>query len=245
VNFGDLVLQNESITDKFGRTIETRLYTGQGSYIATKKDLDALGRTKKAYNPGSSTEGTSYGYDELGRISRITYADGSQESFDRSHSLGDNIVDRIDPASKKRREISDALGRIYEVVEDPGTQGLNLTTSYTYDALDNLTTVTQGSQPQRVFAYNSLKQLLSAGNPEIGSSGNERVYYDYDANGNLYTKTMPDGLVTTYSYDELDRVITRSYSDNTAAVTYCYDGTSLMVRSAVAADLRHRLQKAV
>jgi hypothetical protein len=42
-------------------------------------------------------------------------------------------------------------------------------TSYTYDVLGNLLTVTQGSLSQRSFAYDSLSWLLCAANPEIAS----------------------------------------------------------------------------
>ena len=56
----------------------------------------------------------------------------------------------IDQAAKKRKSVSDALGRLAQVYEDP--QGANHLTSYGYDALDNLTTVTQGEQT-RTFVY--------------------------------------------------------------------------------------------
>ena len=48
-------------------------------------------------------------------------------------------------------------GRIKSATEDP--TGIDLT-SYNYDALDNLHTVTQGTLPTRTFTYNSLSQLV-------------------------------------------------------------------------------------
>lgn len=76
--------------------------------------------------------------------------------------------------------MSDALGRLAQVTEDPTTGGLNYLTAYTYDVLGNLRTVTQGTQPARVFTYNSLSRLTLASNPESGN-----VSYAYDAAGNL------------------------------------------------------------
>lgn len=134
-----------------------------------------------------------------------------------------------DPASKIRVTTADALGRITEVIEDPGTfpAQLNYTTSYAYDLLDNLTGVTQGSQP-RSFTYDSLGRLVKATNPESGSvcyghySGSDCVP-EYDGNGNVLKKTDALNVVTTFVYDALNRVTHKSYSDTTASVTYTYD----------------------
>ncbi len=72
-------------------------------------------------------------------------------------------------------------------------------TSYAYDTLDNLTTVTQGVQT-RSFVYDSLKRLTSATNPESGTTS-----YLYDANGNLKQKTDALGKWLSYNYDALNR----------------------------------------
>lgn len=111
------------------------------------------------------------------------------------------------------------LGRLVQVYEDPSN--LNYLTSYSYDTLNNLTTVSQGSQT-RSFAYDSLKRLSSAINPESGTIG-----YTYDPNGNLLTKTDARSVTATYTYDALNRAATRSYGDGTPAVTYSYDSTSI------------------
>jgi YD repeat-containing protein len=56
------------------------------------------------------------------------------------------------------------------VQEDPS--GLNYKTVYSYDALNNLLSVTQngsnsGSARIRTFTYDSLSRLLCAANPEV------------------------------------------------------------------------------
>ena len=45
----------------------------------------------------------------------------------------------------------------------------------------------------------------------------------YDANGNVTQKIGWPNLTTTYAYDALNRVASKSYSDSTPAVTYSYD----------------------
>jgi YD repeat-containing protein len=64
-----------------------------------------------------------------------------------------------------------------------------------------------------------LSRLTDANNPENGHIG-----YSYDVASNLTTKT--DGrFTTTYVYDSLNRVTSRSYSGTpaTPSVTYAYD----------------------
>jgi YD repeat-containing protein len=90
--------------------------------------------------------------------------------------------------------------------------------------LDDLITVTQGTHPSRSFLYDSLKRLTDATNPESG-----QLHYTYDNNSNLQTKTdsRVPAVTATYSYDAVNRVASRTYSDGTPAVAYKYDGQSL------------------
>ncbi len=138
------------------------------------------------------------------------------------------------------------------------TQGSNLTggtgssyqyslatpyvTLYTYDERNNLLQVTQkGSATSssqwrtRSFVYDSLSRLTQAQNPESGT-----ISYTYDANSNLVTKTAPSPnqlptgtktVVTTYTYDALNRLTGKSYVDgfsnpSTPNVVYGYDGVA-------------------
>ena len=121
-----------------------------------------------------------------------------------------------DQAGKARQNRTDALGRLVQVIEDPGV--LNYTTTYAYNALDSLTGVTQGSQT-RTFAYDWLGRLTSATNPESGTTN-----YTYDGNGNLTSRTDALSRTTTMSYDRVDRVTLKDYPAGTPDVTYCYDG---------------------
>lgn len=137
-----------------------------------------------------------------------------------------------DQAGKRRMSKINSLGQLTDVWEIKaaeagqteaitfGALSLNgYKTSYQYDTLNNLTKVIQGTQPNRNFTYSSLSRLLTASNPESGTIG-----YVYDDGGNLTNKTDARGVQTTYGYDALNRVISRSYNDNlTPTVAYTYD----------------------
>jgi YD repeat-containing protein len=117
------------------------------------------------------------------------------------------------------------------VREDPAT--LAYDTYYTYDTLDDLSGTRQAGTcangdpvaspctggTARSFTYTSLKRLATALNPESGPTPTQ---YTYDANGNLSTRTDAR-LTATLTYDDLNRPLTRSYSDSTPPVQYVYD----------------------
>jgi YD repeat-containing protein len=128
-----------------------------------------------------------------------------------------------DQAGKKRRSRVDGFGRLARVDEPDATGNLGdvatpvQPTLYTYDALNNLTMVSQygvplgGSSPvsqNRSFGYSSLGRLISADNPESGV-----IHYEYYPNGNLKKKTDARTTTINYTYDELNRNRTVDYSD--------------------------------
>jgi RHS repeat-associated protein len=214
--YGDNLLKAQVVYDSLGRKTETRQYEEANNYILLKQEYDSMGRVYRVSNPyrlPASPDWTVTSFDALGRVKTITTPDSAVVTT----SYSGNTVTATDQAGKTRRSVSDALGRLKEVYEDPSS--LNYLTSYSYDALDNLTTVNQGSQT-RTFNYDSLKHLTSTSNPESGT-----VSYQYDNNGNLTQKTDARSVVTTYNYDALNRNINTIYSDSTPRVNRYYDGS--------------------
>ncbi len=235
----DGVLVSQLVYDQMGRTIETRQYEGGSNFISRQTQYDALGRPYKTSNPfrplqQQSADWTVQAFDALGRVTSVTTPDTAVVST----AYSGNTVTVTDQAGKTRKSVTDALGRLIEVYEDPN--GAAYQTSYTYDTLDNLVKVTQGSQ-QRFFMYDSLRRLLRARIPEQGTyssldlsdplTGNSAWSggYQYDANSNVTQKTDARGVVSTYVYDELDRNTTIDYSDTTSInpdVKRFYDGAT-------------------
>lgn len=235
----DNMLVSSVVYDQMGRTIETRQYVAGSNYIATQSQYDALGRLHKTSNPfrpwlSETPVWTTSVFDDLGRTISVTTPDSATVST----SYSGNSVTVTDQALKKRKSVTDALGRLKEVYEDP--TGVNYQTSYDYDVLDSLVKVTQGTQ-QRFFMYDSLKRLIRARNPEQSTlgglaladplTGNSAwsVGYQYDANGNLTQKTDARGVVSTYVYDTLNRNTTVDYSDTASInpdVKWFYDGAT-------------------
>ena len=207
---GDNTLKSVGIYDDMGRTTESRQYETSSNYIVTKRGYDVLGRAYRVSNPyrpwnSESAVWNTVVYDALGRTLSATTPDSAAVTT----SFYGNTVTATDQAGKSRKSVTDALGRLTTVYEDPSS--LNYSTSYTYDVLNDLTQVSQGSQT-RTFVYDSLKRLTSSANPESGTATVDA----YDNNGNILVSTDARGVSTHVSYDELNRPTRRWYNGSSS-----------------------------
>jgi RHS repeat-associated protein len=243
---GTVVLTKQTNVDGYGRAVLHKLTTDPEGATYSTVGYDSLGRTYQVSTPYRSTSDTTYGvttthYDALGRSTTVIQSDNSQVTT----SYSQNCTTVTDEAGKARRSCSDGLGRLIRVWEDPAS--LDYETDYQYDPLGNLLCVHQkgtdatadkactdptvpSAWRPRTLTYDMLSRLLTSYNPESGN-----MSYTYDNNGNVHTKTAPKPnqtgtatVVTTYTYDALNRLTGKSYSDgSTAPVQYSYDGASL------------------
>lgn len=214
--------------DGLGRSVSAVQSEG-ATAITSRQEYDALGRIKRSYNLYRTTADETYGwtetgYDALSRVVRVeTFKSNAASTGAVVTQYNGNTVTVIDQAGKQRRSVTDALGRLTSVIEDPNS--LNYQTGYLYDVLGNLRQVQQGQQT-RTFTYNSLSRLTSSQNPESGT-----LSYQYDANGNLAQRIDARGVTAIYAYDALNRVTSRSYTNDpqqTPAVSYKYDTPGIM-----------------
>jgi RHS repeat-associated protein len=238
--------------DGLGRPIRSAKLNGEaGPNVVDDVDTcyDALGRKSFVTYPyqmsgwmqgsyhcppdAATPPGDSFTYDALGRVTRVTHSDGSHVDTDYSQFP---VVTGTDEAGKRRRNQTDALGRLIAVWEPDANGNLSYETDYQYDTLDNLVRVDQkGGDPDpanwrtRTFAYDSLSRLIQANNPESGT-----ITYAYDNAGNLISKTAPAPnqfdpsvtVTTSYAYDALNRLTSKSFSTG-GGVVYVYDQSNL------------------
>jgi RHS repeat-associated protein len=189
-----------------------------GGNIKSENEYGAYGQVSAVTVPHREgdpppLDKTTYGYGGISQLSSVTFAEGGAISYVYDH----NHRTMTNTDGHKRRYTYQEDGRIIEVMdEDTGGQ-LTVATTYGYDALGRLITITQGVQT-RSFTFDNLGRLKSETHPESGT-----VNFTYDANSNLLTKTDARAITTTYTYDELNRVTQKAYSDSTPWVTYFYD----------------------
>jgi RHS repeat-associated protein len=218
--------------------------TGDLTYGLTTYTYDALDRTCVVAPPTGTAQSSCPTGAVTGDIV-TTYSGRATAVFDEGN--GTQSVERISQV--------DGLGHLVSICEvssatltgqnaTPAACNLDITptpnlgflTTYLYNALDDLTNVTQGTMAARTFSYDSLSRLLCASNPENSSAACPTtatsshtagtVGYSYDANSNLSTRTDARNIVTTYTYDSLNRNTQKSYSDGTPTATFLYDASS-------------------
>lgn len=169
----DGALVTKQFLDAFGRIIETRQYEGGSNYIVVQQQYDALGRLCRTSNPyrpwqGESAIWSQSAFDTLGRVLSVTTPDQAVTTT----AYHGNWVLATDPIGRKRLSLTNVLGKVSDVWEittpDSATEAISFPghadvtagyrTSYAYDVFDNLTGVTQGTQPSRTFLYDSLSR---------------------------------------------------------------------------------------
>ena len=198
-------------------------------------DLDAFGnlsfqsdrcRTNDSENPqtaGACQPGTLHlDYDPFGRVGRIRHtADGGADTAELSYQgLRTTRTTWKRPAGAAAGQPFyvesqlDGFGRLVEVREhgDPSWFPERRKTSYTYDAVDRLLTVSLcaadagwscvGTAQMRSFTYDGLGNLRVATEPESGTTN----YTSYDAGGHLRRWTDARENSRIVSYDCAERV---------------------------------------
>jgi RHS repeat-associated protein len=191
--------------------------------------------------------GSTYAYDALGRVTQLTHPDNTYFSIVYNERATEETDEGNGSGNVQHVYQIDGLGRLASVCEVTGNTSytwLGITptpqacsqdiaatgflTSYTYDTLGNSLTVAQGGINGRSFTFDGLSRLATEGNPESGS-----VTYSYNSAGDLYQRIVPEPNqtgtakeTTTYTYDVLHRIASKTYSDGTPSVGYYYDQAS-------------------
>jgi RHS repeat-associated protein len=201
--------------DGLGHPVRAEVTSDPQGTIYTDTSYDGLGRLYTVSNPyrsgndpTTSSGSTAYIYDPLGRKCVEVPPDGtavsgnicpaSAPAKDLFTQYSGSTTTVTDQTGKKRQSTTDGLGRLIQVVEDPG--GLGYITNYTVDVFGNLTQVVQNGSHIRTFTYDSLSRLLCSSNPEnsfalcpntaTSTYTPGTIGYTYDAEGNVASKTV-------------------------------------------------------
>lgn len=187
-------------------------------WVESDYEYDGLGRIIRETNAGLSSFSK---YDVLGKLIEMGRSSGSGEEEIASYTyaietLGSQIVWKtsIEDANDK---ISYSYANVKgQVIKTSPPTGSGPSVLITYDLLGRLTQTTYGNATTTI-QYNPAGLKTQMVDPDMGT-----WTYTYDAQGNLLTQTSATNT-TTLTYDGLNRVISKSFSDGSPAVSFTYD----------------------
>jgi YD repeat-containing protein len=246
-----------SVTNALGHVTQITAYNSHGQPL-TIVDPNGL-TTTLAYDErlrltsrDVGGELTSYEYDGVGQLKKVTLPDGSflAYTYDPAHRLTDiidalgNLIhygldamgnrtleqvrDPVGALARTRSRVFNSLNRLFQEI---GAQ--NQTTQYAYDNQGNVTSVDgplAGTVDVTTNTYDALNRLIGITDPASG-----QVSYGYNALDQLTSVTDPRSLLTSYDINGLGD-LNQQVSPDTGTTANTYDSAGNLQRSTDAKD---------
>ncbi len=156
-------------------------------------------------------ESISYEYTPTGKPDKITYPDLSEVNF--VYNQHDKLTSMIDPAGTTSY-VYDTIHRLTSMTDANG-----FTVSYEYDEANNLTKITYPGNKAVTYMYDELNRLET-----VTNWLSQTATYTYDTAGHLTGLTNFNGTTTAYEYDDADRLtsLENRKSGNSVLSTYSF-----------------------
>jgi RHS repeat-associated protein len=209
----------------------TRAYDDGGRITGT---TDPLGHTAtRGYDSAGNVTSTidaagghaAFGYDAGNRMTSRTDPDGNTTTF--AYDSVVNLTAQTTPLGEKTSYTYDADGRRSTAVDPrgnaPGANAAAYTTTYAYNADNDLISVTDALKHVTKYSYDSAGRRTKVTDPAGAATA-----FAYDAANRLTAVTAPDGGTTTYVYDAANR-LTSQTDANGHATTIKYDAASRVI----------------
>ncbi len=268
----------QTITDPCGRMITLTFSGGQLTTIddpsttpARQVSLgyDAFGNLQSITDPNGHTISYTYdvnrnmtqlqdargslfniGYDASGRVSSLTNA---LSTTTIAYGLPVNTVTQHGAGTTRDIDYTfDGLGRLVQI--DGACCGM--TEAYTYDAQNNMTSMTDANGNVTTMTYDALGNMLTVTDAllntitmtyepasdrlsSVTDARGNTTNYSYDGSGNMVTVNQPLGITRSYSYDAQGNLLTETDGEGNM-ISYSYDacGNRNLVQIGTSVDSR-------
>lgn len=225
----------KTVTYTYSKRNKSYSYGGRLGY----QNYDSWGNV--TYSSENGATSVTYKYGSNGQPTSIKYSDQDSQTFDvatmtyNSAGMQTSLTD-VD-AGKTTYEY-DALGRVTKQTDAKGNVTTNtynasglivsstcggITTSYTYDSKMRLTKEVTGSQ-SIAYTYDSYGRLTKKTYTIDGTT--LTFSYVYNTNGQLASKTFPDGMTENYTYDSYGNLTCIKMGSTRVWELSAYSGTS-------------------
>lgn len=225
-----------SVTDALGN-VTSYTYDEVGNLIMV---TDAKGNS------------TYYTYDDMGRVIKMTNALG--KTAEATYDISGNVLTSTDFAGKLTSYTYDEFDRLASKTTEDGTITYSYTvdgklssvkdstgtTKYTYDSMDGLKKVVYPNGEYVEYTYDDSCRLTSV-KTAYGTTKYEwdkldrlirvvdrngyATVYEYDENGNRSAVRYANGIVISYKYDEVNRLISEKALDKQGGLVAQYEYT--------------------
>ena len=148
----------------------------------------------------ANTNITSFTYDAFGRVTKTTFPSNYFETY--AYDAVNNLTSKTD---RKGQTINYVYDDMYRLTQKTYPDSTNV--EYVYDLVGKLLSVTDPTGTYG-FAYDNMGRLVGTTTQYAFLSGTYTTSYTYDADSNRLTMTDPQGGVTNYAYDTLNRLST-------------------------------------
>jgi len=208
--------------DMLNRKVATTHHGFNGGLIWQSAQYDNLGRVTQQsipFNPSDQPLYTSFEYDVLGRVVKITKADESV-ILNKYDGLSITTINQLNQTATQEK---DARGDLAKTIDHAGN-----ITKYQYDAFGNLTSMTDSEKNISTITYDDLGHKIVIDDPDKGN-----WVYEYDSLGKLINQLDANNFavngvsqtnqITTFKYDNLGRMIAKTDAAGTSIWMYGND----------------------
>ncbi len=159
---------------------------------------------------------TAYGYDSSGNLTSVTDPEGyiTRFYYDQSH----NLTRITSPAGSEQHLNYDLNGRAVSI-----TDGMGHPTHFNYDLVNGLATVTDANGNSTRFTFTPANGVVTG----ITDALNQNYTFTHDSNFNPTSITNPRGVTTSYTFDAMGNMLTKTISDGISSENYAATYNSL------------------
>ena len=251
--------------DRFDRPIAAKTRTVSGNFARVDREYDSLGRVRRQSAPcwdHSCTQyWTTFTYDPLGRVAQVQRPiSDSNPSLQSSLTYYEGLTTRsVDALGKQSTHVGNVVGQLARSIDHDGHYQ-----SFDYDPFGNSVRVTdstgnvlmsnvynvrgmptsQTDMDMGTWTYtpNALGELVSQRDAK-----NQTTSFGYDLLGRLITRTEPEGVSTfTFGTSAAARNIGElaSMSGPGYSESYTYDGARRLLRRTITSDATYQIDYA-
>jgi RHS repeat-associated protein len=200
-----------SVTTYEYDNLDRQVVVKQSNGLVAETVYDKQGRVwKSIIKVGNDVRITEYKYDTFGNIIETIQPDGT--TIKAGYNNKGQKISETNQLGQTRTFQYDDNDQLIQVTLPDGA-----TYKYAYDALGNQTSIIDPLNRETKFTYddngNQLTRTLLDGSIE---------YFEYDFKGRLIGQISFEGVITTYQYDNYNRLASKIFSTNGINETWNY-----------------------